>query len=360
MAKELKLMKGNEAIAEAAIRYGVDGYFGYPITPQSEVLEYLMQERPYDKTGMVVLQAESEVAAINMCYGGSSTGKKVMTSSSSPGISLKQEGISYMAAAELPALILNVVRGGPGLGTIQPSQSDYFQSVKGGGHGDYRIVVLAPSSVQEMYDFVELGYKLSFKYRTPTLILSDGVIGQMMEKVELSDFTPRWTKEEILKNTPWATTGRTKDRERNIITSLYLDPQKMEDHNTHLQAKYKKMEEDVMFEKISCEDAEYIFVAFGSSARICQKAVDIARAEGIKVGLLRPITLFPFPTKAIQGMLGQVKGILSIEMNAGQMIEDIRLAVEGKVPVEFYGRVGGIIPSPTEVVEALKKKLIGG
>ncbi len=359
MAKELRLMKGNEAIAEAAIRAGVDGYFGYPITPQSEVLEYLMQEKPYEKTGMVVLQAESEVAAINMCYGGAACGKKVMTSSSSPGISLKQEGISYMASAELPALILNVVRGGPGLGTIQPSQSDYFQAVKGGGHGDYHIVVLAPASVQEMYDFVKTGFDLSFKYRTPTMILSDGVIGQMMEKVELSDYTPRWTKEEIIKNTPWATTGRD-NRERNIITSLYLDPAKMEQHNNHLQEKYRKMQEDVMFEKIHCDDAEYLLVAFGSSSRICQKAVDIARQEGIKVGLLRPITLYPFPTKVIQEMLPQIKGIMSIEMNAGQMVEDIRLAVEGKVKVEFYGRVGGIIPSPTEVVDVLKQKLIGG
>lgn len=360
MAKELKLMKGNEAIAEAAIRAGADGYFGYPITPQSEVLEYLMTEKPYERTGMVVLQAESEVAAINMCYGGAAAGKKVMTSSSSPGISLKQEGLSYMAGAELPCLVLNVVRGGPGLGTIQPSQSDYFQSVKGGGHGDYRLVVLAPASVQEMFDFVQLGFDLAFKYRTPALILSDGVIGQMMEKVILSEQKPRWTEAEIIKNTPWATTGKTPDRERNIITSLDLDSAKQELHNIKLQKKYARMTEDVRFEKIQCDDAEYLFVAFGSSSRICQKAVDIARAEGIKVGLLRPITLYPFPSEVLKQLAGQVKGMLSIEMNAGQMIEDIKLAVECKTRVEYYGRMGGIIPTPSEVVNALKQKLIGG
>ncbi len=359
--KELRLMKGNEAIAEAAIRAGSDGYFGYPITPQSEVLEYLMAEKPYERTGMVVLQAESEVAAINMLYGGAGSGKKVMTSSSSPGISLKMEGISYMAGAELPCIILNVVRGGPGLGTIQPGQSDYFQATKGGGHGDYRLIVLAPSSVQEMADFVNLGYELSFKYRTPAMILSDGVIGQMMEKVELPEPKARMTTEEIVKNTPWATTGKTADRERNIITSLDLDPAAQERHNLKLQAKYKEMEEkEVRFEKLYCEDAEYAIVAFGSAARISQKAVQLARAKGIKVGLLRPITLFPFPTKVIAEMTGKIKGILSVELNAGQMIEDIRLAVNGKVPVEHFGRMGGIIPTPNEVVEALEQKIIGG
>ncbi len=359
--KELRLMKGNEAIAEAAIRAGSDGYFGYPITPQSEVLEYLMAEKPYERTGMVVLQAESEVAAINMLYGGAGSGKKVMTSSSSPGISLKMEGISYMAGAELPCIILNVVRGGPGLGTIQPGQSDYFQATKGGGHGDYRLIVLAPSSVQEMADFVNLGYELSFKYRTPAMILSDGVIGQMMEKVELPAPKARMTTEEIVKNTPWATTGKTADRERNIITSLDLDPAAQERHNLKLQAKYKEMEEkEVRFEKLYCEDAEYAIVAFGSAARISQKAVQLARAKGIKVGLLRPITLFPFPTKVIAEMTGKIKGILSVELNAGQMIEDIRLAVNGKVPVEHFGRMGGIIPTPNEVVEALEQKIIGG
>ncbi|HNW98107.1 MAG TPA: 3-methyl-2-oxobutanoate dehydrogenase subunit VorB [Bacteroidales bacterium] len=359
--KELRLMKGNEAVAEAAIRAGADGYFGYPITPQSEVLEYLMAEKPYERTGMVVLQAESEVAAINMCYGGASSGKKVMTSSSSPGISLKMEGISYMAGAELPCLILNVVRGGPGLGTIQPSQSDYFQATKGGGHGDYRLIVLAPASVQETYDFVKLGFDLAFQYRNPVMILSDGVIGQMMEKVELDEQVPRRTHEQVVKECPWATTGKTPDRQRNIITSLDLDSAKQEKHVLKLGEKYKKIEEtEVRFEKINCDDAEYIFVAFGSSARICQKAVDLGRAKGIKVGLLRPITLFPFPKKPIAELANKVKGMLTVEMNLGQMIEDVKLAVNGKVKVEHFGRTGGIIPSPEEVLKALEQKIIGG
>ena len=358
--KEVKLMKGNEAIAEAAIRAGADGYFGYPITPQSEVLEYLMSQKPHERTGMVVLQAESEVAAINMIYGGAATGKKVFTSSSSPGISLKMEGISYMAGAELPCLILNVVRGGPGLGTIQPSQSDYFQATKGGGHGDYRLFVLAPASVQEMADFVKIGFDLAFKYRNPVMILSDGIIGQMMEKVELDEQQPRLTQAEVVKKCPWATTGKTPDRQRNIITSLDLEASKQELHNKVLQEKYKKMEDDVRFETFACDDAEYLLVAYGSVARICQKAVDIARSKGIKVGLLRPITLFPFPSKKISELAGKVKGIMSVEMSAGQMVEDVRLAVNGKIPVEFYGRMGGMIPSPEEIVRALKNQLIGG
>ncbi|NTW25336.1 MAG: 3-methyl-2-oxobutanoate dehydrogenase subunit VorB [Lentimicrobium sp.] len=354
-------MKGNEAFAEAAIRAGADGYFGYPITPQSEVMEYLMAEKPDERTGMVVLQAESEVAAINMVYGGASCGKRVLTSSSSPGISLKQEGISYIAGAELPCVILNVVRGGPGLGTIQPSQSDYFQSTKGGGHGDYKLIVLAPSSVQEMADFARLGFDLAFKYRNPVLVLSDGAIGQMMEKVELDEQRPRFTEEEIIKNTPWATTGKTKDRERNIITSLDLDSSKQELHNIDLQAKYREIEKnETRYEAISCDDAEYLIVAYGTSARLSQKAVDILRADGIKAGLLRPITLFPFPTEIIARLANQVKGILTVEMSAGQMIEDVRLAVGCRVKVEHFGRMGGIIPSPTEVVEAMHKKIIGG
>lgn len=359
--KELRLMKGNEAVAEAAIRAGADGYFGYPITPQSEILEYLMAQKPYETTGMVVLQAESEVAAINMVYGGAACGKKCMTTSSSPGISLKMEGISYIAGAELPCLIVNVVRGGPGLGTIQPSQGDYFQATKGGGHGDYRLIVLAPASVQEMADFVTLGFDLAFKYRNPVMILSDGVIGQMMEKVELPEPKARWTHEEILKMSPWATTGKTPDRERNIITSLDLDPSKQEKHVMKLDRKYKEIEEnEVRFEKINCDDAEYLFVAFGSSARICQKSMDLARAKGIKVGLLRPITLFPFPKKPLQALTSQLKGILTVEMNLGQMVEDVKLAVGCKVKVEHFGRVGGIIPAPEEVVNVLETKIIGG
>ncbi|MPM11782.1 2-oxoglutarate oxidoreductase subunit KorA [bioreactor metagenome] len=357
---ELKLMKGNEAVAEAAIRAGCDGYFGYPITPQSEVIEYLMAEKPYERTGMVVLQAESEVASINMLYGGAGSGKRVMTSSSSPGVSLMAEGISYMAGAELPCLLLNVVRGGPGLGTIQPSQCDYFQTVKGGGHGDYRMFVLAPASVQEMSDFVKIGFDMAFKYRTPAMLLSDGVIGQMMEKVELFDPIPRRTEAEIIKECPWATTGKTPDREHNIITSLDLDSAKQEIHVIKLGEKYESMKQDVMFENIMTDDAEYILVAYGSSARICQKAVDIARAEGIKVGLHRPITLYPFPEAELNRLASKVKGMLSVEMSLGQLVEDVRLAVDGKTKVEHYGRVGGMIHTPTQVVDALKKQIIGG
>lgn len=352
---ELRLMKGNEAVAEAAIRAGADAYFGYPITPQSEVMEYLAQQEPHKRTGMVLLQAESEIAAINMVYGAASTGKKAMTSSSSPGISLKMEGISYLAGAELPCLIVNVVRGGPGLGTIQPSQADYFQATKGGGHGDYHLIVLAPASVQEMADFVKLGFELAFKYRNPAMILSDGMIGQMMEKVELFDPIPR--KESI--DYPWALTGKTPDRASRVVTSLDLDPLGMEQHNLDLIGKYERMKaEDVRYEELHCDDAEYLFVAYGSSARICQKAMKIGRDKGLKIGLLRPITLFPFPEKVIAGLTGRVKGILSVEMNSGQMVEDIRLAVNGKIPVEHYGRMGGVIHSPDEVFEAIKEKII--
>lgn len=351
-------MKGNEAIAEAAIRAGVDGYFGYPITPQSEVLEYLMANKPYETTGMVVLQAESEVAAINMLYGGASCGKKVMTSSSSPGISLKQEGISYLAGAELPALILNVVRGGPGLGDIQPSQGDYFQSTKGGGHGDYRMFVLAPSSVQEMYDFVKIAFDKAFKYLNPAMILSDGAIGQMMEKVEISDFVPRKSDEQIEKECPWATVGKKPTRERNIITSLLLDPYQQEKHVLKLKAKYDRMQEDIMYEKINCDDAEYLIVAYGSSARIAQKTVDLARKENIKLGLFRPISLYPYPSKPLAELSKQLKGILSVELSLGQMVEDVKLAVECKVPVFHFGRCGGVIHSPVEILDELKKKFL--
>ncbi len=354
MKKELRLMKGNEAIAEAAIRAGADAYFGYPITPQSEVLEYLMLEKPEERTGMVVLQAESELAAINMVFGAASAGRRVITSSSSPGISLYQEGISYIAGAELPCIIVNVVRGGPGLGTIQPSQADYFQAVKGGGHGDYHLLVLAPASVQEMADFVPLGFELAFRYRNPVMILSDGLIGQMMEKVELFEQMPRATEFDQ----SWATTGKTPDRERNIITSLELVAEKMEQHNIELQEKYKKMQSEVRYEEIACKDAEYLMIAYGSSARICQKTVQLARDKGFKVGLLRPITLYPFPSGKLLEMADKVKGMLSVEMNTGQMVEDVRLAVNGKIPVEHYGRFGGMVHSPNEVLEALEEKII--
>lgn len=356
------LMKGNEAIAEAAIRCGCDGYFGYPITPQSEVLETLALRKPWEETGMVVLQAESEIASINMVYAGAGCGKKVMTSSSSPGISLKQEGITYIAGAELPCLIVNVVRGGPGLGTIQPAQSDYFQAVKGGGHGDYRLIVLAPASVQEMYDFVDLGFELAFKYRNPAMILSDGVIGQMMEKVKVGEYKKRLTDQEIVERYgSWATTGKTPNRQRNIITSLDLDANRQEQFNLKLQRKYREIEEnETRFELINCDDADYLLVAYGSSSRICQKAVDLCREKGIKVGLLRPITLFPFPTKAIQSFVGKVKGFLTVEMSAGQMVEDVRLAVNGQCRVEHFGHMGGVIPSPNEVVKALEDNFIKG
>ncbi|MDD2288047.1 MAG: 3-methyl-2-oxobutanoate dehydrogenase subunit VorB [Bacteroidales bacterium] len=359
MAKELRLMKGNEAIAEAAIRSGCDGYFGYPITPQSEVMEHLMAEKPWEKTGMVVLQAESETASINMVYGGAGAGKKVMTSSSSPGVSLMQEGMTYLAGAELPCLVVNVVRGGPGLGTIQPSQADYFQTVKGGGHGDYRLFTLAPATVQEMYDFVFLGWEMAYKYRNPVMILSDGAIGQVMEKLYVTDYIPRWTDKEIAEKCPWATYGKPESRNHNIITSLELEAPKQEEHNHKLQAKYAKMEEDeVRFEMINCEDADYVFVAYGSSARISEKAMQLGREKGIKVGLLRPITLFPFPKKQIAELSKRVKGLLSVEMSAGQMVEDVRLAAEFRCPIEHYGRYGGVIPTPHEVLAALEEKLI--
>jgi len=357
--EDVKLMKGNEAMAEAAIRAGADAYFGYPITPQSEVIEYLMLEKPERRTGMVVLQAESELAAINMVYGAAACGKRAMTSSSSPGISLKLEGISYMAGAELPCVIANVMRGGPGLGTIQPGQADYFQAVKGGGHGDYRLIVLAPSTVQEMADFVDLGFDLSFKYRNPVMILSDGAIGQMMEKVYLPDQKDRLTDAEIIeKYGDWATTGKPKSRERNIITSLDLKSERQEKHNEYLQEKFQSIiDNEIRYEAIQCDDAEYIMVAFGTSARICQKVVDLGRAKGIKLGLVRPITLWPFPNDVLNKLADTSKGFLSVEMNAGQMIEDIQLAVNGKAPVAHYGRMGGMIPSPSDVLAHVESEL---
>lgn len=357
--QEIVLMKGNEAVAHAAIRCGCDGYFGYPITPQSEVLETLAAEKPWETTGMVVLQAESEVASINMVYGAGAAGKRAMTSSSSPGVALMQEGIAYMAGAEIPGLIVNVQRGGPGLGTIQPSQSDYFQATRGGGNGDYNVIVLAPASVQEMADFVDLAFNLAFKYRNPAMILSDGVIGQMMEKLVLPPFKPRRTEEEIRQTCPWATIGRLASRRPNILTSLDLDCVTMEQKNLHLQEKYREIKKnEVRFETVSCEDAEYLIVAFGSAARIAQKVIEICRGEGIRTGLLRPITLWPFPSDEVARLGRQVKGILSFEINAGQMVQDILLATGGTVPVAHYGRMGGVVPTPDEVVCALKEKLI--
>jgi len=345
---EVLLMKGNEALAEAAFRAGLQAYFGYPITPQSEVIEYLMAEQP--KHDCVVLQAESEVAAINMVFGASGEGARVMTSSSGPGISLMQEGISYMAASQLPCLIVNVQRGGPGLGTIQPSQGDYFQATKGGGHGDYRLIVLAPASVQEMADFVFDGFRLAEKYRNPAMILTDGALGQMMEKLEMP---PKGSLP--YPETPWATTGKRKDRERNVVTSLFMQPEKMEEVNMHLQEKYRLIEEtEVRYEEFDVDDAEVLLVAFGLVARICEKAMHLAREKGVRVGLLRPITLFPYPSKRLAELSSKVGSVLTVEMNAGQMLEDVRLAVEGRCPVHFKGRMGGMIPSPEEVLEAIE------
>lgn len=357
--KEIMLMKGNEAIAHAAIRCGADGYFGYPITPQSEVLETLAKLKPWETTGMVVLQAESEVASINMIYGGAGAGKRVFTSSSSPGIALMQEGIAYMAGAELPGVFVNVQRGGPGLGTIQPSQSDYFQSTRGGGNGDYNVIVLAPNSVQEMADFIDLAFTLAFRYRNPAMILSDGVIGQMMEKVVLPPQKPRRTEEEIRRECPWASIGRTADRKPNVITSLELKPEAMELRNLHLQEKYRAIKEnEVRYEAQQLDDAEVLIVAFGSAARIAEKAIEIAREEGIKAGLFRPITLWPLPEKQLREAAHGKRGVLVVEINAGQMIEDVRLSVNGEEPVEHFGRLGGIVPEPDEIVKAIKEKLL--
>lgn len=352
-------MKGNEAIAHAAIRCGADGYFGYPITPQSEVLETLAKLKPWETTGMVVLQAESEVASINMIYGGAGAGKRVFTSSSSPGIALMQEGIAYMAGAELPGVFVNVQRGGPGLGTIQPSQSDYLQATRGGGNGDYNVIVLAPNSVQEMADFMDLAFTLAFRYRNPAVILSDGVIGQMMEKVVLPEQKPRRTEEEVIRECPWASTGRTRDRKPNIITSLELMPEAMEQRNLHLQEKYRTIKErEVRYETIELDDADIMIVAFGSAARIAEKAIELAREEGIKAGLFRPITLWPFPEKQIAKAAHGKRGVLVAEINAGQMIQDVRLSVNGEEPVEHFGRLGGIVPEPEEIVKAIKEKLL--
>lgn len=344
---EANLMKGNEALAEAAFRANIDAYFGYPITPQSEVLEYLEREAP--KHNSLILQAESEIAAINMIYGAAGAGARVMTSSSSPGISLMQEGLSYIASAQLPCLVVNVARGGPGLGTIQPSQGDYFQATKGGGHGDYHLIVLAPASVQEMADFVFDAFALAEKYRNPAMILTDGALGQMMEKVILPEegSLPKPPK-------PWATTGKTKDRNHNIITSLFIQPEEMEQVNLQLQKKYEAMQSEVRYEEIHTDDAEIILVAYGLSARICQKVVDIGREKGIKIGLLRPITLYPYPYKRLRELADQAEFMVSVEMSAGQMVEDVRLAVEGKVPVFIKGRMGGMITTPEEILHEVE------
>ncbi len=341
------LMKGNEAIAEAAILAGCRHYFGYPITPQTEIAAYMAKRMP--KIGGTFLQAESEIAAINMVYGVSSTGKRVMTSSSSPGISLKGEGISYIAGADLPALIVNVQRGGPGLGGIQPSQSDYFQATKGGAHGDFHMIVLAPSSVQEMADLTVKGFDLADAYRTPVMILADGTMGQMMEPVSL-DYTPKAPVEK-----PWATTGTQMQREHNIVNSLFLAPDELEDMNMKRFQRYAAIEKnETLYEEYRMEDADICIVAFGIAARVSKNAINEARARGIRAGMIRPITLWPFPTAPISAATQHVHSFISVELSMGQMIEDVRLAVEGRAPVTLCNRTGGMIPSPEQVLQAIQ------
>ena len=344
------LMKGNEAIAEAAIKAGCMHYFGYPITPQTEIAAYMAKRMP--KVGGVFLQAESEVAAINMVYGVAGAGFRVMTSSSSPGVSLKQEGISYIAGADLPALIVNVQRGGPGLGGIQPSQSDYFQATKGGGHGDYRLIVVAPASVQEMADLTVKAFDLADKYRVPSMLLTDGTLGQMMEPVEFKDITANKVEK------PWAVTGTKGERKHNIINSLYLKPEILEKTNFERYERYKQIEEnEVMYEEFMMDDAEYCVVAYGIASRISKNAVVMAREQGIKVGLIRPITLWPFPSKVLNEAADKVKGFVSVELSMGQMIEDVRLATNCKKPVILCNRSGGMIPTPEQVLESIKSMI---
>ncbi|MDN5330839.1 MAG: 2-oxoglutarate/2-oxoacid ferredoxin oxidoreductase subunit alpha [Tepidanaerobacteraceae bacterium] len=346
---EKVLMKGNEALAEAAIRAGCKCFFGYPITPQSELPAYLAREMP--KRGGVFLQAESEVAAINMVYGAAGAGVRVMTSSSSPGISLKQEGISYLCGAELPCVIVNIMRGGPGLGDIQPAQSDYFQATRGGGHGDYRTIVLAPSSVQELVDLVYDAFDLADMYRNPVLILGDGILGQMMEPVVFKERPARQ-----LPPKDWATTGKMGRQKPNVINSLYLDPVKLEEHNLKLFKKYQEIEaKEARYEILNGDDAEYFVIAYGICARIAHAAVEMAREEGIKVGLIRPITLWPYPKKAFEEVLPKAKAFLTVELSLGQMVEDVKLSVEGRAPVYFYGRTGGMVPTAEEIFEEIKK-----
>jgi len=345
---ERVLMKGNEAIAEAAIRAGCRHYFGYPITPQTEIAAYMAKKMP--KIGGVFLQAESEIASINMVYGAAAAGMRVMTSSSSPGISLKEEGLSYIAGSDVPAFVVNVQRGGPGLGGIQPSQSDYFQAVKGGGHGDYKTIVLAPASVQEMASLTIKGFNLADKYRMTAMILADGTIGQMMEPISFEDAQVETYEK------PWALTGTNCKRPHNIVNSLYLQPDQLEQKNFERYEKYREIEKtEAMWEEYMMEDAEICVVAFGIASRVAKNAVVAARAEGIKAGLIRPITLWPFPTEALRKAADQVKGFVSVELSMGQMIEDVKLATECKKPVGLCNRCGGMIPSPDQVLQSLRK-----
>lgn len=346
------LMKGNEAVAKAAIEAGCRYFFGYPITPQNEIPEYMSKELP--KIGGVYLQAESEVSAINMIYGGAGTGARVMTSSSSPGIALKQEGITYIAGAELPCVIVNMMRGGPGLGGIQPSQADYFMSTRGGGNGDYRTPVFAPASIQEAVDMTMEAFDVADYYRTPVMVVADGMIGQMMEPVEF-----KAPKKRELPAKDWATTGTKGERKPNIINSLFLDPQELEDHNFKLAEKYAKIEaNEVQYEMYKTEDAELVFVAYGTTSRIVKNVVEELRAEGVKAGLIRPKTIWPFPFKAFDE-IPAAKNLLTVEMSMGQMLEDVQMASNGRWPVSFYGRVGGMIPTP-QGIKGKALEVIGG
>ena len=349
---ERVLMKGNEAIAEAAIRAGCRHYFGYPITPQTEIAAYMAKKMP--KIGGVFLQAESEIASINMVYGAAAAGVRVMTSSSSPGVSLKAEGLSYIAGSDVPCLVVNVQRGGPGLGGIQPSQSDYFQATKGGGHGDYRMIVLAPASVQEMASLTIKGFNLADKYLMTSMILADGTIGQMMEPISFED------AEIEAYEKPWALTGTKMQRKHNVVNSLYLKPDELEAKNFERFERYKIVEEnEPMWEEYMMEDAEYCVVAFGIASRVAKNAVVAARAEGIKVGLIRPITLWPFPKKALAKAADQVKSFVCVELSMGQMIDDVRLYTGCKKPVSLCNRCGGMIPSPDEVLESIRNAAKG-
>ena len=351
------MMKGNEALAEAALRAGCRYFFVYPITPQTELSAYMSKRMP--KIGGTFLQAESEIAAINMVLGASSVGARVMTSSSSPGISLKTEGISYISGSDLPCLIVNVQRGGPGLGGIQPSQADYFQATKAPGHGDLHIMVFAPASIQEIVDMVGRAFDKADQYRVPAMLLADGALGQMMEPIAFPDES----EEKKLPEKPWAATGTKGSRKPNIINSLYLNPNKLEDSVRERFERYEKIKEnEVLYEEVMTDDADLVLVAYGITSRICKTSVNMARAEGIKLGLLRPITLWPFPEKAIAKIADHAKAFMSVEMSMGQMVDDVRLAVNGKCPVRFFGRTGGVIPTPNEILQAAKDVLasVGG
>lgn len=352
---EKVLMKGNEALAEAAIQANCRYFFGYPITPQTELAAYMAKKMPL--VDGLFLQAESEVAAINMVYGASGAGARVMTSSSSPGISLKSEGISYIAAADLPCVIVNIVRGGPGLGGIQPAQSDYFQATKGGGHGDYHLIVFAPASVQEIVSLTSKAFNVADRYRVPVMIMGDGMLGQMMEPVNFDDVEK---PDPTLTEKTWATTGTHKKRKKNIINSLYLTPEELEQLVVARQKKYDLIaQNETKSECYLTEDADFVFVSYGTTARIVKSAIKSLRNEGYKVGLVRPITLYPFPTQVLQDLSQHVRGMMSVEMSMGQMIEDVRLAVNGNCPVDFYGRTGGMVPTPDEII-AKFKEVMGG